>query len=331
MVDTYESTYSANVAKYNTTMALLKAAPLKSAKTECVSAGKELDAALPDLEKAVSKLETILFRKNGEERKIIDWIILGKDLSDALTDLQPRLEKLLPLLRYLDDPQTGLIGLGSSLNHLQLAAGAAPTLSSSLVSCADWNNAKVAHGNATTLATTGLETLSRGLGLLTRVQNKSAEILKALESAKAAFDPARSRIKSLIGDDLAATERRTAALFIPSAPLIYTGEYIKDKLGIGKDRLRIFAGVSEADWKILRTKSNSDAVAKAIRNAIFPRIEDAEKSIADLLIAMQDYDGKLPGIITNLTNAQTALTTLNPGLQASSFPSVACQQCWFAD
>jgi hypothetical protein len=331
VVDTYKTTYKTNVTQYNLAIGMLKAAPIKTAKSECASAGKSLHDALPALEDAVEKLDKLLFRKNGDERKIIDWIILGSDLSDALTDLQPRLEKLMPLLTKLDDSEDGLRGLAGSLSNLQIAAGSMSTLSSKLDSCSDWTAAKDQHPKAKTLANTGLDSLAKALKVLELVQKRADDISAALESAKNSFELARSRIKTLIGNDLTATETRVAVLFIPAAPLIYTGEYIKDKLGLGKDRLRQFAGVSESNWKIAHTKSNSDAVAKAIREAIFPKLNDTEETVKNLVQVMKDYEGKLPGIITQLANAQTGLSTLNPTLQASVFPATPCQACWFAE
>jgi len=330
-VGIYKDAYESTVNQYNMAIGMLKAAPITSSKKLCSSAGNALHKALPALEDAVEKLEKLLFKKSGDERKIIDWIILGGNLSEALTDLQPRIEKLLPLLKFLDDPQNGLRGLAGSLSNLQTAASGATTLSKKLGTCSDWNAAKSAHGRAKVLASTGLESVTKSLEVLGRVQEKTGEIRSALKSAKATFDPARARIKKLVGDNLEETERRTAVLFFPAAPLIYTGEFIQDKLGVGKDRLRQFAGVSEGAWQITHTKSNSDSVAKAVREAIFPKLKDAEDSLDEFILTMNKFEDDLPGIIKSLTDAQTGLETINPTVQGSVVPSVACQQCWFAD
>ena len=97
-IDSMKGTYATNAALYNTTLAMLEAAPIEAAQKGASSAGKSLHEALPTLDVAVEKLGKILFHKDGDERKIIDWIIFGGDLSEALTDLQPRLEALMPLL-----------------------------------------------------------------------------------------------------------------------------------------------------------------------------------------------------------------------------------------
>jgi len=295
----------------------------------CASAGKSLHDTLPTVETALKKLRKVLFQKDGDERRIIDWIIFGGSLSDALTDLEPRLEELMPFLKELDDPQKGLTGVATSLSLLQAAVAGIPTLDATLDSCSDFTAAKEAFPRAQTLTATGLDSVNRALSLAQSLQNNMKKIKEALKSAQGTFDPARDRVKKLIGDDLDATERRTAAVFFPSAALIYSGEFLKDKLKIGKDRLRTFANVSEGKWGILHMRKNSQAVAKAIRDTVFEKIKMAEDAVSLVDKAVKSYESQLPGIIQNLKKAQTELATVAPKLKSATFPSTPCQDCWF--
>jgi len=331
-IEELKKNYKTLAFQYNGLLTLLRTPLIKSAQDKTKSAFEQIKKAHPDIKDGHEKIEKLLYRDNGSERKIIDWVALGGKLEDVMMEVYPNLKSVLPLLERLNDRDSGLLAVSNKLGALRYSVAQLKDLPPALKDCQDWKVLLTEFPKAIRAGQDAQRLIDTILPLLSALDSKSRAVEELLQDSVRAGKKAYERAEKILGDNKDKTERRVAAIFIPFSIPIYAGEFIKD-IGVnGKDPLRKFADVPNSEWKILKMNSNIISLAAATRKAVFPLLSDLRESLEDAKTSFSQAKPKIAPAIAELNAVSTSLNMVLGNVGGVSLPPAnACLDCWFDD